>query len=220
MPATSLVTETSGRFVVPTLNCSHTKDAFIAAWVGIGGAGTGTGDLLQTGVQSYCQGGVQRVDAAWWELIPPLPAQNFNSMSLSPGDAIQATVSQNTDGSWRTRLDDLTRGISGVMSTGDGYGTVLDTNPTVWLDEESTSVPSSYAGGYTAEWIAEAPTDASTGSLVPLADFGTEAFTGLTTSLPSWALTAGEQVGLGNDPYLLAAPSAPSGNSFSVTYTG
>lgn len=222
VPSSTPVTAVSGRFVVPTLNCSHTSNAPVATWVGIGGAGGGSGDLLQTGVLDFCQGGVQHTDAAWWELVPPLPAQAFNSMTVSPGDAIQATVSRNSDGSWTTRLDDLTTGISGVMTTGEGYGTVLDSNPTVWLDEESTSVPASYAGGDTAEWIVEAPTNAATGSIVPPADFGTLAFTNLTTSLPSWALTSGEQLGLREGPLLLAAPSAPdsSGRGFSVSYTG
>jgi hypothetical protein len=221
VPSSSLITETSGRFVVPTLNCTHTSDGLETTWVGIGGAGTGTGDLLQTGVQSYCQGGVEVADAAWWELVPPLPEQNFNSMSVSPGDAIEAAIFRNSDESWTTRLDDLTTGISGVMTTGDGYGTILDSNPTVWRNEESTAVPSSYAGGYTAEWIAEAPTDASTNTIVPLADFGTIAFTGLTTSLPSWALTNSEQSGIGDtNGFLYAAPSTPSGNGFSVTFTG
>jgi hypothetical protein len=222
VPSSSPVTEVSGRFVVPTLNCSDTSNGVVGTWVGIGGAETGSGDLLQTGVLSFCAGGVQDVSAAWWELVPPLPAQDFNSLSVSPGDVIQATVSQSPDGSWTTRLDDLTKGISGVMTTGKGFGTVLDSNPTVWLALESTSVPSSYAGGYTAEWIVEAPTDASTGSIIPLADFGNMAFTSLTTNLPSWELTGAEQVGLGAGPLLLAAPSAadPTGRGFSVTYTG
>jgi hypothetical protein len=217
------VTEASGQFTVPTLNCADTSDAAMSTWVGIGGAGSGTGDLLQTGVRSNCVGGVQLEDAGWWELIPPLPEEDFNSMSVSAGDSMRATVWQNADGSWSTRLDDLTTGISGLMTTGNGYGTILDANPTVWLDEEGSTVGLAYSGADSAEWIAEDFEDASTQTLVPLADFSSVTFTGLTTSLPSWGLTSDEQVGIGDaNGYLWAAPTAAdsSGKGFSVNYTG
>jgi hypothetical protein len=61
----------------------------------------------------------------------------------------------------------------------------------------------------------------SNGNPVPFADFGTVGFNSLTTSLPSWSLVANDAVGLADSHgLLLAAPSSPSGNSFSVTYTG
>jgi hypothetical protein len=221
VPSASPVTEVSGRFTVPRLNCSNTPDAGESTWTGIGGTGGSSGDLLQTGVVSLCSGGSQVENAAWWELVPPLPEQDFTSMSVSPGDSIQATVEQNPDGSWTTRLDDLTTRVSGVMTTGIGYGTVLDSAPTVWVNEESTTVPASYGGGHTAEWIVE-DFELSNGSLVPLADFGTVSFSGLTTSQPSWALGNEDALGINVGPLLYSAPSTPdsSGRGFSVTYTG
>jgi peptidase A4-like protein len=222
VPSSSVITEASGRFTVPHLNCSKTKNGGESMWVGTGGAGSSTGDLLQTGVRSDCSNGVQVDNVGWWELLPPLPEEDFHTMSVAPGDAIQATVMQNPDHSWTTRVDDVTKGISGMMTTGGVYGTVLDSSPTTWLHQEGTSSNLSYTGAYTAEWIVEAFEDISTKNLVPLANFGTVAFTGMTTSLPSWSLTSGEQVGLGSGPLLLAAPSAAdaTGRGFSVTYTG
>jgi hypothetical protein len=221
VPSNGLVTEASGRFVVPTLNCSKTPNAGVSVWVGTGAAGPGTGDLLQTGVRSDCVGGTQDNNPGWWEEFPELPEIDFTGMSISPGDTIEAGVWQNSDGSWSTRLDDLTTGVSGVMTTGDAYGTVLDSDPTVWLDQEGSTSSVSYAGGSTAEWIVEDFENASTGQQVPFADFGTVTFSGLTTSLSSWSLTPDEQSGVGDaNGYLYAAPSAPSGDGFSVTYTG
>jgi hypothetical protein len=214
------VTETSGRFTVPTLNCSDTTDASEAMWVGIGGDGASTGDLLQTGVESTCAGGTQVEAPAWWEEFPEYYSVNFQSMSVSPGDQIEASVYQASDGSWFTRLDDLSTGVSGVMHTGDGWGTILDSDPATWLDQEGDASIVSYSGGTSAEWIIEDYGD-SNGNPVPFADFGTVAFNTLTTSLPSWSLTPSDAIGLGDsNGFLLGAPSAPSGNGFSVTYTG
>ena len=220
VPSTTPVTAVSGRFTVPTLDCNHTPDAGQSEWVGIGGARGSTGDLLQTGVRSDCVGGAQYDHVGWWEEYPESPEIDFKTMSVSPGDAMQASVAQSPNGSWTTRLDDLTKGVSGLMTTGTRYGTVLDSSPTVWLHDEGSAAVS-YSGGYTAEWIVE-EFGLSNGSLVPLADFGTIAFTGLTTSLPSWGLTSDEQVGLGDEfGNLYAAPSGPDSSryGFSVSYT-
>lgn len=222
VPSTTAVTSVSGQFTVPTLNCAKTKNAGETAWVGTGGAGGTSGDLLQTGVVSECVKGTQVENPAWWEEFPEYPAVLFPDMTVTPGDQIEASVSQGLDSSWTTRLDDLTTGVSGELHTGDQWGTVLDSNPTIFATKDGDATTVSYTGGHTAEWIVE---DYGTSSgLVPFADFGTVTFTNLATSLPSWALTAKEQVGLGDtgSGLLLAAPSAPdsTGRGFSVSYTG
>lgn len=220
VPSATVVTSVSGEFTVPTLDCTKTRNAGETAWVGTGGAGGSSGDLLQTGVVSECIGGVQVENPAWWEEFPQYPAQLFSGMLVSPGDLIEASVSQSPDLSWTTRLDDVTKGVSGVMHTGDTWGTFADAAPTVWLSQHDASTVS-YTGGRTAEWIVE--DYGTTSGLVPFADFGTVTFTNLATSLPAWSLTAKEQVGLADKSgLLLAAPSAPdaTGKGFSVSYTG
>jgi hypothetical protein len=163
---------------------------------------------------------MQDNNPGWWEEYPPLPEKDFATLSIAAGDSMQASVVRNPDGSWTTRLDDLTKGISGVMTTSGHYGTIRDSDG-VWVVDEGLSAALSYAGGYTAEWIVE-DFAFSDGSFAPLADFGTVAFSGLTTSLLSWTLTTEEQVGLGAGPLLLAAPSGPdsSGRGFSVSFIG
>ena len=221
VPSSAPVTAVSGRFTIPKLNCRHTRNAGEGIWAGIGGASLSAPDLLQTGVRSDCLDGEQRNDAAWWEEFPEAPEIDFTSMAVSVGDSVEAGVLQNPDGSWTTRLDDLTTGISGVMTTGQSYGTVLDSSPTTWLHVDGSAAGISFGGGHTAEWIVEA--FQSFGILVPLADFGSVAFTGLTTSVPSWGLTGDEQVGIGDSfGNLYAAPSGPDSSNygFSITYTG
>ena len=221
VPSNSPVTSASGKFTVPRLNCTHTSNAGESIWVGIGGAGGSSGELLQTGVRSDCVGGVQDNNPGWWEKFPPLPETRFTSLTVAAGDAMQATVSQNLNGSWTTRLDDMSKGVSGVMTSGDFYGTMLDSHWGTWSTQEGPTPAFSYAGGTTAEWIIE-DFAFSNGTFAPFADFGKVAFSGLTTSLQSWALTKSEQVGLGASGLLLAAPSGAdsSGRGFSVTYTG
>lgn len=222
VPSASLVTQVSGQFTVPKLDCSGGVHAGVSTWVGIGGAGTAAGPLLQTGVRSVCISGTQFANAGWWAEFPRYPEVDFGSTFVSAGDSMRASVSRNTDGSWTTRLDDLTTGISGVMTTGKSYGTVRDSDPSVWLQEDGSAVGAVYSGGYTAEWIVEDFEQADM-PLVALADFGSIAFGGLTTSLPSWELTADERIGIGDaDGNLWAAPTGPdpSGRGFAVRYTG
>jgi hypothetical protein len=220
VPSSAPVTSVAGQFTVPTLKCKKTPNAGEAVWVGTGGT-SATDDLLQTGVVSDCVSGVQNVNPGWWEEYPENSAQLFKSMTISPGDHIVASVSQGVDLSWTTRLDDMTTGVSGVMHTGDRWGTVLDVDPATFVTTQGDASSISYSGGHSAEWIVE-DYGTSANTLVPFADFGTVAFSNLTASLP-FTLTAKEQVGLGDKSgLLLAAPSAPdsTGKGFSVSYTG
>jgi peptidase A4-like protein len=222
VPSAGLVTQVSGRFTVPRLDCSGGVHAGVSTWVGIGGAGKTAGPLLQTGVRTVCISGTQFANAGWWAEFPRYPEVDFDGRFVSAGDSMRASVSRNADGSWTTRLDDLTTGISGVMTTGKSYGTVRDSDPSVWLQEDGSAAGAAYSGGYTAEWIVDDFEQADM-PLVPLADFGSIAFSGLTASLPSWELTADERVGIGDaDGNLWAVPTGPdpTGRGFAVRYTG
>jgi Peptidase A4 family len=225
VPSSSPVTSVSGQFTVPTLNCSRTPNAGVSAWVGTGGNGGSSGDLLQTGVESDCVDGVQSNNAGWWEEAPEYPEVDFKSMSVSAGDRIEASAYQSrSSGTWVTRLDDLTTGVSGFMETGGGWGTILDSDLSRWRVLEGRASSVSYSGGYTAEWIAEAYTVVSGGQsqLAPLADFGTIRFTNLRASTPPLISDFIGAVGLedSSGKWLLATPSASQGDGFSVVYTG
>src|SRR5262249_42066643 len=177
VPSSTPVTAVSGQFTIPRLNCKHTTNGGVSIWVGIGGAGGSSDELLQTGIRSGCVGGAQYDHVGWWEEYPQLPEIDFHTMSVAPGDSIKASVSQNPDGSWTTRLDDLTTGISGVMTTGQAYGTVLDSSPTVWLHQEGSTAGVTYAGGDTEGWMVDAVA-LSSGVLDRRADVGQVGVTG------------------------------------------
>lgn len=222
VPSSSLITEASGVWTVPALNCSATPTGGASTWVGIGGfswpTGGTSGGLLQTGVTTNCVNGVQQ-DLGWWEEVPSIPnyARNFSGFTVYPGNVIRASVFEGSSGAWETRVDDLTTGLSGVMVTGQGWGVLADAGNGTFLKQGSTA-GLSYSGGYTAEWIVEDYSE--NGGMVPFASYGTVTFTQLTTSLASWYLAPSDAVAMAQNGVLLSTPSAPSGGGFSVSYVG
>jgi len=218
--AGSLITEASGEWTVPTLDCANTPNGGAATWVGIGGYGGRSGALIQTGVDAICVDGAQQ-DLPWWEIYPSDPNYDiyFNDFTVSPGDSLKASILQTSTGSWETRLDDLSTGQSGIMVTGAIWGVYTDGSHAPFPEQGSTA-GASYAGGYTAEWIVEDYTLFASGQEAPFADYGTVSFSDLTTSLPSWSLTPSEELELSPGGTVLSTPSAPSNDGFSVSYTG
>lgn len=125
-------------------------DAFSAVWVGIGGQ-YGK-DLIQLGTEQDFVGG-QAVYSAWYETLPN-EATTIDSIHVSPGDRIEASVVLMDAGLnvWAVSLNDLTSG-------------------------QSFSLNISYASNRTSvEWIVERP-DVNN-QLSSLADFGKVTFTG------------------------------------------
>jgi len=159
----------------PKLRC--TKDdagAASSVWVGIGGYNTKSQRLDQVGTEADCSMAAQPIYDSWYELLPAgavrLP------VTVRPGDAITASVRLEESGrEVRLRLADRTLGTSVTR-----YLAVSRS--------DSTS----------AEWIVEAPATCNRTlcRTLPLADFGTVTFSGIsvtgnghtgTLSDPHWA---------------------------------
>jgi hypothetical protein len=220
----SVVDAASGTWTVPTLDCTDTPNASVSEWVGIGGVdwpgGGVSGALLQTGTEDRCVGGAQQ-DEAWWELYPSNPNQSivFSDLSISPGDDVVATVHKTAGGPWTTKIDDVTRGVAGVMVTGAEWGTALDDGGSKTFSNEGSTAHVGYAGGYSAEWIVE-DSGTSPTQLTPFANFGTVHFSDLSTSLSTWTLTSSEGVELVQNGVVLSTPDTPTADGFDVRYTG
>jgi hypothetical protein len=227
LPSSTEVTEANGQWTVPALNCLTTPNAGASTWVGIGGyawpSGGTSGPLVQTGITTNCVNGAQQ-NNAWWEWVPSAPneSRQFNDFSVAVGDSITATVFQTTSGQWATRVDDTTTGLSGEMVTGEGWFLFSDASGAGVGAMQGTVPLASLSGCYTAEWIEEDYTLGGVlgGALVPFADYGTVSFSGLRTSLSSWSLTASDGVEMVQNGVVLSSPSSPSGDGFSVSYTG
>lgn len=144
------ITSVSASWTVPTIKVSM-ANSFSAEWMGVGGQFDQT--LIQTGTGQDSIGG-RAVYRVWYELVPGSGVVKINSLSISPGDRITASISlvdQNTN-TWSIEINDDTNGQS--------------------FSKNLVHVSSALS----AEWIVERPTIGERTEV--LADFGQVTFTG------------------------------------------
>ena len=203
---------------MPTLNCTDTPTGSADTWVGTGGDGGSSGDLLQTGIEDDCVNGVQQNFSWWFEVSSAnevLGSSRFGGLTVTAGDSMDAYVYQATSGQWVTRIDDLTTGLSGYMVTGDVWEVCPDSGGSCSVQGEASDV--SYSGGYTAEWIEEDPGV----NPVPFADYGTVSFSDLLLGgLSPWYLTESHGLEIVQNGVVLSTPSLPDNDGFTLSYTG
>jgi hypothetical protein len=208
-PETS--TNWAGYDATQATNSSSTFTSVSASWVvpavstaptnayasfWVGLDGDGSNSVEQIGTDSdYVNG--QASYYAWYEMYPKMPVNL--SLAVKPGDTISASVVAGTKGSFTLTLTDATTGAS-----------------------FTTTQKSAKAKLYSAEVIAEAPWS---GGVLPLADFGSVAFTN--------ALFNGQPISsfANNQITMVTSSGAPkatpsvlkstkSGSAFSVTWNG
>ena len=217
--SSAFVTSVKGEWTVPTLNCTDTPDSDVAVWVGTGGVGSNTGALLQTGVTSDCANGVQQ-NFGWWYIDPSSSAGelNFSNFPVSPGNEIEASVFETSDGAWATEVTDLNTGLTGYLITGESWGVGMTSAST--FSQQGNAEGVSYSGGYTAEWIVEDPENSTIQAEFPFANFGSVTFSNMVSSFSSWSLTPTEEWGIVQNGVTLAAPTNTTSDGFTVSYTG
>jgi hypothetical protein len=188
-------TAVSGTWTVPNVSAGSTPAAD-ATWVGIGGVSST--DLIQAGTDATVQGG-QVSYSAWVETLPQ--ASQTVPLSVSAGDSVSVSITQQPDGTWQILIRDAT--------TGQSY-------------QKNVTYSSSRSS---AEWVEESPA-AGRRVLLRLDNFGTVTFTSATTvedgQQRTIAQAGGQSITMYNaSQQPLAQPSALSadGASFSVTRT-
>lgn len=148
---TSGGTSASANWVVPSVRGAN---GWSASWVGVDGFGSDT--VEQTGTDSAVWNGAH-VYYAWVELYPAMPVvlhyASGAEAPVHPGDRMSGSVRAKGD-HYTTRLIDHTEG---------------------WNYAQTFVVPS--GSNASAEVITEAPSESSTGRVLPLANFGNEHFT-------------------------------------------
>jgi Peptidase A4 family len=206
----------SATWVLPTATCPAGSRSYEASWVGLGGYHTTSAALEQIGTESDCGRSGAAVYSVWYELVPSASATIH--MVVHAGDTISASVGVNGHLT-HLRLTDVTRG---TVFTKTVRANVIDLT--------------------SADWIVEAPSSCNNQSCsaLPLANFGTEAFTKAATTTttglagtivnPGWTANAislstgrhGEGfhgVATTSTPtQALAGDLAATGDAFSVTY--
>jgi hypothetical protein len=163
-------------WVQPAADCTSTRPAYSAFWVGLGGYSPSSRALEQVGTEADCSQSGAVAYHAWYELVPANPATVH--LGLRTGDRVTASVVV-AGHTVRVRIADVTSGVVFART----------------LRMRAPDVSS-------AEWIAEAPSgcdDFGSCRTLPLANFGSVAFSGATASTaahtgtvgdPAWSATA------------------------------
>ena len=213
--APSTFTSVSASWTQPEATCGE-KDGISSSsmWVGIGGYGNSAAALEQIGTGADCNPSGPSSYYAWYELVPDPPV-SF-AMKIKPGDVISTSVK--VKGNFVTLQ--ITNRTRGTVAADRALDHSLDLS--------------------SAEWIAEAPSTCWAGSScspLPLADFGSLKFSGITAtgnghagtiSDPAWAnvpiqlvpTAANQQSGSPATSAGTCAPSQldPNGRSFAVSW--
>lgn len=186
-----IYTGVSGTWNIPQVSSnSYGSDA---TWVGIGGVTTH--DLIQVGTQALVgrNGSVQY--NAWYEMLPDVMIPV--SLSVSAGDSITGSISQQSSGQWLISIKNNTSGQSIRLT--QSYGSSLNS----------------------AEWIEEAPSGFR--RVLPLDNFGSVMFTTASAVRNGQSVTpsqaGAEAVTMAGSGGQLASATGLGGNgsSFSVS---
>lgn len=125
-----------------------------SAWIGIGGVTAS--DLIQVGTENTVTPSGQVQTAAFYEMLPDASIP-IDTMTVAPGDAISAAITQTAPGQWSINITDGTSGQS--FSKAVSYASSLSS----------------------AEWIEEDPSF-SRGRQIPFDNFDTIPFNGAHTT--------------------------------------
>ena len=156
----------------------------------VGLDGDGTNTVEQIGTDADCSGG-KPVYYAWYEMYPKFPVNL--SLTIRPGDTLSASVTTNGTGSFTLSISDTTSGRS--------FTTVQKLRR---------------AKLGSAEVIAEAP---SSGSVLPLANFGSVAFSAATVNGQPIGNFHPDRIDMVSGTTTKATTSALSnGTAFAVTW--
>lgn len=191
------VTAIEASWTVPSIGVS-TRNSFSATWIGVGGQFESDGTLIQTGTEQDSINGVGTY-SAWYELSPNTEVA-IDSLSVSPGDRIMASISLSdpSTNTWLLEIHDFTGGQS--------YR-----NSVVYASSMLS-----------AEWIMERPRINNV--FRNLADFSELTFTSCAATLDGKVENIGSfpfiEVTLYNQNTELASvsPLAFNGSSFTVNY--
>jgi hypothetical protein len=185
-------------WIVPRITVSS-SDSYSAVWIGIGGQSDKDNTLIQTGTEQDSLNG-KVTYSIWYELLPR-DSVTINSMKVSPGDEINATISLTSSPTnlWTIEINDITKGET--FKQNFNYN----------------------SNRFSAGWIVERPT--INGVFSTLANFGNVTFnnsratvnnvTGAISNFPNAQIT---MVNRQNKQLTAISSLTAHGSSFTVTY--
>jgi Peptidase A4 family len=213
--APNSVTDVSGTWNVPAVSGPAGATLNSSTWVGIDGDGNQT--VEQLGTEQDVINGVPYYQA-WWEMFSAglkQPEQPIRSMTIFPGDSISATVQYVTSGQ---HAGQFLLSIVDNSRFNDSFSTY----------QTSAGTQNPLATRSSAEWIHEAPTSSSSGSILQMPNFSTVNFKNATATIngvtgpidsSQWQ---GIAINLVTNGVQIATTSVlnSSASSFSISYNG
>lgn len=195
LSANGTYTSVSGSWNAPSATGTGVNTSADGTWIGIGGVTSG--DLIQIGTDNTVTRSGQVITEAFYEMLPAV-SQTVPGLTVSPGDAISASIVETASNQWLMTITNNT--------TNQTYSTTV-------------SYTSSHSS---AEWIEEDPSY-SNGQQVPFDFFSTVSFTHATmvnngTSLNLIGANASPITMVGRNGRPVATPSdiGTDGASFTV----
>jgi Peptidase A4 family len=186
----------SAQFIVPSLDCTGvtaTNGAWSSHWVGLDGFRSTSTTVEQTGLLAGCNG-TTPVYAPFWEMFPNAPG--YPSVTVNAGDAIGLAVYYNRfTHKFTLTFSDTTDGQQFTRTRACPAGATCRRN--------------------SAEAISEAPFDATTSTVLPLADFQTASFANVSITNTSGTHRGGLQSSFWNTSQITQA--AGDGTNFTIT---
>jgi len=196
-PQNGAVTDVKGSWTIPSMICPSGTAHSYSA-TWIGIDGDTDNTVEQTGTEQDCVNG-QPQYYAWYEMYPRNSVNNI--LPVKPGDVMSAEVKYLSGGVFQLTLTDTTS--NQFFTSKQKLGS---------------------AKRQSAEWIVEAPW---AGGILPLANFGTQTFSGAQATLNTHTGTISDSVWQ-NDQIIMtnsagiakATPSSldPTGSNFSVVW--
>ncbi len=113
-PASNVVTDVRGQWVVPTLSCGS-SNTYSSAWVGIDGYSSNT--VEQTGTEHDCKSGTASY-YAWYELYPK-PGWRINK-PVSAGDTFAAQVTYASGNKYNLTITNVGKWSYSTTQTNNG----------------------------------------------------------------------------------------------------
>ncbi len=153
-----------GTWNEPRVTCPSKPTQRAAFWVGIDGLSAPKDPTVeQVGTSSDCVAGKGQTYYAWFQMYPsPLVKLSVSKYQVLPGETFTAQVS----GSGKTYVLTIDAAYAGVA---------------VWsFSTKQTAKTTPQASS--AEWITEAPCVGSPCTVLPLADFGSVSFSGISAT--------------------------------------
>ncbi len=147
-PSPGSISNVTGSWTVPTVNCAKSVNSSVLVWVGIDGWNTQNETVEQIGTRADCSHGVASY-VGWYEFWPRQPnTVTISNITIHPNDLITASVNGSNRSKWFSMkiFDETTKTSSHVR----GEYTIAKLVTGEWIVEVPMNGPRLVMGNFTS----------------------------------------------------------------------